>query len=297
MNSPSQQPTAPAPEHLNELLHGYTVNRVIGMGGMGAIYHATQDVFNKDVAIKLVLSHAMQDPEMIKQFQAEAQSMAILEHENIIKVYDSGELDGMPYIIMEFVPGVSLFEAISGHPIEPLQAAEITLQVCNGLAHAHEEDILHRDIKPENIMLTPNFEAKIADFGLARDQFNPEKEEVIWGSPGYIAPEVVMNPDQVDQRSDIYSVGCVLYAMLTGAPPNPNMLDLNLLGWCDFRFTYLIQKSMAQSQEHRYATCKEFAGDLALLISSLKRHNATGATPAVAQPPAQQAQQQAVPKQ
>ena len=189
----------------------------------------------------------------------------------------------MPFIIMEYIKGSSLFEAIDGHPIEPLQAAEITLQVCNGLSHAHEEDILHRDIKPENIMLAPGCNAKIADFGLARDQFNPEKEEVIWGSPGYVAPEVVMNPEQVDQRSDVYSVGCVLYAMLTGAPPNPNMLDLNKLAWCDFRFTYLIQRSMAHSQEQRYASCKEFAGDLSLLIDSLKRHNSTGAAPMVPQ--------------
>ena len=250
---------------------------------MGAIYHAVQDIFHKEVAIKLVLSHAVQDTEMIKQFQAEAQSMAILSHENIIKVYDTGEVGGMPYIIMEYIAGASLFDAISGQPIEPLQAAEITLQICSGLSHAHEEEILHRDIKPENIMLAPGCMAKIADFGLAKDQFNPEKDEVIWGSPGYVAPEIVMNPDQVDRRSDIYSVGCVLYAMLTGSPPNPNLLDLNVLSWCDFRFTYLIQKSMAHSQEQRYGSCKEFAGDLALLISSLKRHNSTGASPVVPQ--------------
>jgi serine/threonine protein kinase len=276
---------APSAEHLNALMHGYKVTKILGFGGMGAVYHAVQDIFQKEVAIKLIHKHAIQNPELIKQFYAEALSMAILDNEHIIKVYDSGEVEGMPYIIMEYVPGTSLFEAINGYPIEPLQAAEITLQICKGLIHAHEEEILHRDIKPENIMITPDFKAKIADFGLSRDQFSPEKEEVIWGSPGYVAPEVIMDPEKVDHRTDVYSVGCVLYAMLTGAPPNPYMLDLTKLAWCDFRFTYLIQKSMAHNQEYRYSSCEAFAEDLIQLIHSLKRHNATGATPTVQQPP------------
>jgi len=275
----SQEQLAPTPEQLSELLPGYDVTKIVGIGGMGAVYHARQSFFNRDVAIKLVLGHAAQDAELIRQFHAEAQSMSVLNHEYLIGIYDYGQIDGMPYIIMEFVPGSSLYEAIAGHPIEPLQAAEITLHVCEGLGHAHELGILHRDIKPENIMLAPPCTPKIADFGLARDQHDPTQETMIWGSPGYVAPEVVQAPHLVDQRSDVYSVGCVLYACLTGEPPNPNMLDTSKLMWCDHRFSYIISKAMHYLQETRYQNCEEMAHDLRLLIESLKRHNSTGATP------------------
>lgn len=269
-------------EELAPYFPGYELTGVLGIGGMGAVYKAYQPAFSRSVAIKILHPNAVYDTEFLRLFKSEAQSMAILEHPYLLKVYDSGEAMGMPFIIMEFVDGTSLHHAIAGQPVEPLQTAEITMRICEGLAHAHAANILHRDIKPENILLDKNCHPKIVDFGLARDQHDPEHDKIIWGSSGFVAPEVTQNPAMVNQRADIYAVGCVMYNMLTGLIPDPHNLRFDTLYWCDQRLIYILKKALEPNQNLRFKDADEMASYLNEVILTLEVDQSTGA---IAPPP------------
>ena len=226
----------PTPEEVSLLFHGYEVEKILGYGGMGVVYKAYHTFFQREVAIKLLLNQTFGEEEFYRQFFAEAQSMSLLDHENLLKIYDYGEVEGKLFIILEYVHGSELHDAIGINGVEPLQTAQIMMQICEGMAHAHESDILHRDLKPENILIDVDAKPKIADFGLARDENDPVKDKVIWGSPGYIAPEVIHAPERVDHRTDIYALGCVLYHMLTGQIPDPNNTNYDRFKYIDSRF-------------------------------------------------------------
>ncbi|MDB4617225.1 serine/threonine protein kinase, partial [Verrucomicrobiales bacterium] len=188
---------------------------------MGAVYSATQTSLDRPVAIKILPKVFSNDPQFQATFESEAKAMARLSHSNLIAVFDFGEADGMLYIVMELVDGKSLHDSCRGESIEQKEAGRLVSEICRGLAHAHKAGIIHRDIKPGNILLTSSAEPKIGDFGLA----HPLGESVlneggyIWGTPGYSAPEVVDNPDGVDQRTDIFAVGILLFELLTGGIP------------------------------------------------------------------------------
>jgi len=214
MSFPSEF-SAPTPEALAALLPAYDFEMLIAKGGMGAVYKARQRSLDRDVAIKIMPHELVEDPDFRKSFETEARAMARLNHPNLIAVYDSGEVGGMPYLVMEFVPGKSLYHSAYGRKIEPVQAVELTLGICKGLAHAHESGILHRDIKPANILLNKKAEPKIGDFGLAHPM-ESDGPGLVMGTPGYTAPEVMRQPEKSDRRSDLYSVGVILYELLTG---------------------------------------------------------------------------------
>ena len=177
-------PTVPELQQIAHLFPGYEVAGLIASGGMGVVYKARQVSLDRDVAIKLLPREFGADAEFRNSFEAEAKAMARLNHPNLISVYDFGEVDELLFIIMEFVPGKSLFHSAHGTAIEPSEAGAIVANVCEGLAHAHEHGILHRDVKPGNILLSPKAEPKIGDFGLARPvnkEHNPD--ETIFGTP------------------------------------------------------------------------------------------------------------------
>ena len=146
---------------LSKLLDGYEVTSLIATGGMGAVYKATQVSLDRDVAIKLLPVEFGEDPSFRDQFEAEARSMAKLNHANLIGIYDFGEANGMPFIVMELVAGKSLFHSSYGKAIDEATAVKLVIGICRGLAHAHAADIIHRDIKPANILLDPNAKPKI----------------------------------------------------------------------------------------------------------------------------------------
>ena len=151
-----------------EIIDGkYRIVRIVGEGGMGAVYKARQRSLDRDVAIKILPRELGEDPEFHQSFETEAKAMARLNHPNLIGVYDFGAVEGMPYIVMEYVNGKSLFHSAYNIAIDPIQAVTIVKGICDGLAHAHENGVIHRDIKPANILLTPKAEPKIGDFGLA----------------------------------------------------------------------------------------------------------------------------------
>ncbi len=216
MSDPTHQ--APSPEHLAELLPQYGIESFIAQGGMGAVYKGCQLSLDRDVAIKVLLYEFGEDTEFRESFTTEAKAMARLNHPNLLGVFDYGNVDGMPYIVMEYVKGGSLHEAAWNKVVDPAQAVAIVKGICAGLAHAHEHDIVHRDIKPSNILLTTKAEPKVADFGLAHAT-DSEKSGLVMGTPGYTAPEVFKNPDQAGKLADIYSVGVILHQLLSGIDP------------------------------------------------------------------------------
>ncbi|MEX2176942.1 MAG: serine/threonine-protein kinase [Pirellulaceae bacterium] len=222
----------PTPESLGLALIGRTLDHYelvefVGGGGMGAVFRSIDTRLGRTVAVK-VLSRDHTDEETIKRFRNEAQSAARLDHPNIARVYFVGEAEGWNYIVFEFIEGTNLRDIVEARGPLPLEEAlDYTLQVAEALDHASNRDVVHRDIKPSNVLVTPAGQAKLVDMGLARlHQVESSSEDltasgVMLGTFDYISPEQARDPRSADVRSDIYSLGCTLYFMLTGRPPFP----------------------------------------------------------------------------
>ncbi len=200
----------------------YDLDEVIGHGGMSTVYRATDTVLGRTVAVK-VLSPALAegDPVWAARFEREARAAASLTHSGVATVYDTGLEDGTRFIVMEFIAGKSLAAIVHDEaPLEPGRAVRIGAQVADVLSAAHGAGIVHRDIKPGNVMVGPDGTVKVLDFGIARpaDATALTQTVSVLGTAAYMAPEQASGRP-ADPRSDIYSLGCVLYAMLSGAPP------------------------------------------------------------------------------
>lgn len=199
----------------------YTIIEEVGKGGMANVYKAKCNVLNRIVAVKMLRTDLEGGDEFVNRFNAEAQSAACLAHPNIVSIYDVGEENGLYYIVMEYIEGITLKEYIkSKGKLSSIESADIASQICDALCVAHEKNIIHRDIKPHNIMVTNNNLVKVTDFGIARASNNATMQvgDSILGSVQYISPEQARG-GYVDCRSDIYSLGIVLYEMLTGKLP------------------------------------------------------------------------------
>ncbi len=254
---------APEPADLAPLFPGYDIQYLIAVGGMGAVYCAVQKSLDRTVALKILPMEFSQDAAFCAGFEAEAKAMARLNHPNLIGVYDFGEVNGMLYIIMEYVAGKSIYHSAYGKTIDPKEAIRLVTGVCNGLAHAHENGIIHRDIKPSNILLDAQAEPKIGDFGLASPMGRTVEEgEEIFGTPHYTAPEVVDSPRSVDYRADIFSVGVLLHELLTSKLPAEDPRSASAIAKCDSRFDAIIRKATMPIPSARYANAKEIADDL-----------------------------------
>lgn len=259
----------PTLEELAELFPGYEIEGLIASGGMGAVYCALQRSLDRQVAIKLLPSELSGDDTFRTRFEAEAKAMAKLNHPNLIGVYDFGEAGGMLYIIMEYVPGQSLFHSSNGTAIDAGEVVRIVSAVCDGLSHAHQHRIIHRDIKPANILLDLKANPKVGDFGLARPVEHKDQEgDEIFGTPGYTAPEVVNDPLGVDHRADIFSIGVMLHELLTSKLPDADPRTASAIIHCDPRYDAVIHKATAPNRDHRYADAAEIAAELRKIASS-----------------------------
>lgn len=260
---------APDSSELNALFPGYQIEGLIATGGMGAVYCAVQKSLDRTVALKILPQEFSKDAAFCEGFEAEAKAMARLNHPNLIGVYDFGEVNGMLYIIMEYVPGKSIYHSAHGQAIDPTEVIRLVTGICNGLAHAHENGIIHRDIKPSNVLLDLNAHPKIGDFGLARPiERKIQEGEEIFGTPHYTAPEVVNTPHSVDYRADIFSVGVLLHELLTGKLPADDPRPPSAISHCDPRFDAIVRRATHPSPAARYANAIEMAKDLALISGS-----------------------------
>ena len=259
----------PEPSELTKLLSGYDVTSLVATGGMGAVYKATQISLDRPVAIKL-LPEELCDPSFREQFQAEARAMAKLNHVNLIGIFDFGEADGMPYIVMEFVAGKSLYHSSYGKAVDQTTAVEIIIGICRGLSAAHDLGIIHRDIKPANILLDPSAKPKIGDFGLA----SPVDEEgseggLVYGTPGYAAPELFSQKATIGATTDLYAVGVILYELITGKKPDSPAAPPSTLSKCDHRLDAIFKKATRRNPDVRYQSAKTMADDLADILPTL----------------------------
>lgn len=197
----------------------------IGEGGMGVVYKARQVKLDRPVALKLIRPELASEPAFADRFTREARAMARLNHPNLVMIHDFGEAGGVYYLVMELVDGGDLRQALRAGPLSVEEALVTALQVCDALRYAHEQGVVHRDIKPENILRDRRGRVKIADFGLAKLLEPPSgvasltASRHVMGTPHYMAPEQMEGAKPVDHRADVYSVGVLLYEMLTGQVP------------------------------------------------------------------------------
>lgn len=209
--------------HLLGMIGEYEVLEVIGCGGMGVVYKARQACLDRLVALKVLPGGVFAREEAKKRFWREAQAVGQLRHANIVPIHDLGEANGQPYYSMEYVEGRDLGQAIRSEPFEPLRAAKCLKAIAQAVQYAHSQGILHRDLKPSNILLSEGDTPKITDFGLAlRSEKTSDLTASgnVLGTPAYMAPEVAMHgPKAATTSADVYSLGAVLYEMITGRPP------------------------------------------------------------------------------
>ncbi|MGE5449924.1 MAG: protein kinase domain-containing protein [Methanomassiliicoccales archaeon] len=202
------------------LANRYELIDKIGSGGMATVYRARCQTLDRMVAVKILKDELAADPSLVSRFKSEAMAAARLSHPNLVNIFDVGEDDGIHYIVMEYIEGHTLRDAIAEQGfLSPQQAVNIAVMVCDGLEHAHSRGLIHRDIKPHNILVTRDGKVKIADFGIARvvNTSTITYGSNVMGSVYYISPEQAKG-EVVGPETDIYSLGCVLYEMLTGRP-------------------------------------------------------------------------------
>jgi serine/threonine-protein kinase len=262
----------------------YQVEARIGAGGMAEVYRGFDQVLNRTVAIKVLLPQFARDTSFVGRFRREAQAAARLNQPNIVGVYDTGADEGTQYIVMEFIEGRTLSEFMDmGRRPTPVQAAEIAQKIAAAIAAAHAQGVIHRDIKPGNVMVTRDGTVKVMDFGIAR-VLGPEtapQTSAVLGTASYLSPEQAQG-GPVDARTDIYSLGAVLYELLTGRPPFvgdspvavaykqvnetpavPSSLNPDVPA----RLDAVVMKALSKNPSNRYQTADEFSADLARVIA------------------------------
>ncbi len=204
----------PSLEEIARMFPQLEILAFIGKGGMGAVYKARQPALDRVVAVKILPPQAASGPGFGERFSREARALARLSHPNIVAVHEFGQVNGMPFFVMEFVDGLNLRELERAGKLSSREALQIVPQICAALQFAHEEGIVHRDIKPENILLDKKGRVKIADFGIAKIMGREAQTAITEtrgaiGTPQYMAPEQMEKPETVDHRADIFSLGVV----------------------------------------------------------------------------------------
>ena len=280
----ASKPAGKAPKQIAR----YRIRGELGRGAMGVVYRAEDPALDRVVALKTIVlaDDAEGREDYHKRFFLEAKAAGKLTHPNIVTTYDFGEEDGVAYMAMELLEGTELRERLKGGALPPAEALGIAMQIAQGLAFAHERGVVHRDVKPANIMLLERGQAKIMDFGIARVRAADHKTStgMVLGTPKYMSPEQIAGVP-VDHRSDIFSLGIVLYEMVTGLrlfagddvaqiahnvtqvdPEPPTRLDPSLPAMLDF----VVARALKKDPAVRYQDAHELAADLATCVAELR---------------------------
>jgi len=236
---------------------------LLGRGGMGFVFKARQPHLDRFVALKLLPDKLARDPHFAERFSREARMLARLNHPGIVSIYDFGQAGGFYFLLMEYVDGVNLHQAMQAGKFSPAAALAVVPKICEALQFAHDQGVLHRDIKPANILLDSRGRVKIADFGIAKligDEkpgFNLTATGAAIGTPQYMAPEQLEKPGSVDHRADIYSLGVVFYEMLTGELPIGRFSPPSQRTPLDPRVDEVVMRTLEKEREKRFQTAGE----------------------------------------
>ena len=262
----------PSPAEVARLFPAWEMRRLLGRGGMGAVYLMHQPDLERDVAVKVLPLEAGEHEERVERFRREARALAKLRHPGIVTLHEAGvTADGHCYFVMEYVDGRPLHEVIAEGKVAVPQALAIVSRVCEALAYAHEAGVVHRDIKPSNILLDRRGQPRVADFGLARLESRAGAGEagpalsrtgVFMGTEAYAAPEQVKDAARADHRADIYSVGVLLYELLTGELPRGMFQPPSRKVGTDDRLDGVVARALQERPEDRYQAAAELARDV-----------------------------------
>lgn len=266
----------PKPSDIDHLFPELEILDVVGHGGMGHVYKARQKNLGRIVAVKLLSTKLLDDPSFAERFSREARAMAMMNHPNIIAIYDFGCREKYYFLVMEYVDGLNLRQLVQSTHLKPAEAMQLVPQLCDALQYAHDRGVIHRDIKPENVLLSQDGQVKIADFGLAK-LTNASKNDVtltqtrqVMGTLNYMAPEQREKPIEVDHRADIYSLGVVIYELLTGELPLGRFSPPSMKSKVDKRLDELILRALEKEPSQRFQQISE----LKTGIESLKHASA-----------------------
>lgn len=259
---------------------GYEILGIVGRGGMGVVYKARQQTLNRLVAIKMLLPNAVGSPSELLRFRTEVEATAALHHPNIVRVHDFSECDGQPYFTMELIEGDSLEQRLANSPLPSRTAARYLAAVARAIHHAHQHGILHRDLKPSNILIDAGDQPHVTDFGIAKrlsHDAGPTQTGSILGTPSYMAPEQASGNKNLSAATDVYGLGALLYAVLTGRPPfvgetltdtllqvlerepvPPKLLNPNV----DRDLETICLKCLEKNPGNRYVSAEALAADL-----------------------------------
>lgn len=282
----------PSPEEIASCFPQLEIKECLGRGGMGIVYKARQTQLDRFVALKILSPELVTDPRFADRFQREARALARLNHPNIVTIHDFGRAGDYYFLLMEYVDGATLRQVLQDGRMNPSEALAIVPSICEAMQYAHSQGIVHRDIKPENLLMDRQGRVKIADFGIAR-MLAPTPEEVesappaetptvasdlltqecILGTPRYMAPEQAQHPTQVDHRADIYSLGVVLYEMLTGELPATPLDPPSHKVQVDVRLDEVVLRALQLQPEMRYATAKDFGTSIQGFIRDPNNEN------------------------
>jgi len=292
---------------VGDLLAGrFELEELVGSGGMSSVYRAHDRVLDRRVAVKVLHRHYSGDDEYVQRFLREARTVASLSHPNVVTVIDRGEHDGQQFIVFELIDGDNLKRLIERNGPAPVERAlELAIQIARGLEAAHERGLVHRDVKPQNVLLNGDGRAKVTDFGIAREidvQQGMTQTGTVLGTSDYISPEQAQGR-HVDEHTDVYSLGVVLYELLTGElpftgenfvavamghinDPAPSVLELRPA--VPPRIAAAVARALEKDPRARWATMAAFRGELEAILREI-RGGETGAATVVLPPPRRRA--------
>ncbi|MCE9635653.1 MAG: serine/threonine protein kinase [Planctomycetes bacterium] len=286
--APAGPDRVPTIEELAPKFPGLEIEALVGRGGMGVVFRARHKALDREVALKILSASIATDRAFADRFQREARALAKLQHPNIVAVHDFGTTDGLFWLVMEYVDGVNVREAMVSGQVGSAQALAIVPQICDALQYAHEHGVVHRDIKPENILLDKAGRVKVADFGLAKLMDRAVSDASltgagqVMGTLHYMAPEQWERPKEVDHRADIYSLGVVFYEMLTGELPVGRFEPPSKRVQVDVRLYEIVLHSLERQRERRYQNVSEMksaVGGVSVAVAATPAP-ATAASPA-----------------
>jgi serine/threonine protein kinase len=265
----------------------YQLEEVVGTGGMSTVYRARDELLERHVALKLLHPHYADDEEYVERFRREARSVAQLSHPHIVTVIDRGEDNGQQYIVFEYIDGENLKQLVErAGPLPTRRAVELALEIADALGFAHEHGLVHRDVKPQNVLITPDGDAKVTDFGIARSldvEHGVTQTGTVLGTSNYLSPEQASGK-VTTASTDVYSLGVVVYELLTGEVPFPGenfvavaMKHINepspdLLERrpdAPLRLAAAVDRALEKDPDRRFATMDEFAGELRQCLAEL----------------------------